>query len=105
MMDFQNTSYDEHEDVSDLIYVAPEAPIESGKLKEWRDRRRTLKVRIHPLLNMAISWISCTDIYKNVNKKGVNVFSDEESILYTLHTPIFFLNSCQIRIFSLRMFL
>ncbi|KTW29844.1 hypothetical protein T552_01048 [Pneumocystis carinii B80] len=97
-MDFQDTSYDEQEEVVDFTYVAPDAPIEAGKLKEWRDGRRTLKVVIHPLLNMAISWISIVDFHKRPKEKQEYVFSPEESVLYTVHTPVFFLNSCQVRL-------
>ncbi|QSL64994.1 hypothetical protein MERGE_002298 [Pneumocystis wakefieldiae] len=97
-MDFQDTSYEEQEEASNITYIAPDAPIESGKLKEWRDRRRTLKVVTHPLLNVAISWISAVDIYGEAREKQVCAFSAEESTLYTLHTPGFFLNPCQVRL-------
>ncbi|KAG4306490.1 hypothetical protein PORY_000478 [Pneumocystis oryctolagi] len=100
-MDLQDTSYEEQEESNNLINItAPYAPIDTGKLKEWRNRQRTLKVVIHPLLNMSISWISGTNIHtssKTKNKK-IYTFSPEESILYTLHTPSFFLNSYQINL-------
>ncbi|KTW32656.1 uncharacterized protein T551_00141 [Pneumocystis jirovecii RU7] len=100
-MDLQDISYEEQNESNNLINItSPNAPIESGKLKEWRDLQRTLKAVVHPLLNISISWISGTNIYKDsrILKKKKSTFSPEESILYTLHTPIFFLNPCQIKL-------
>ncbi|KAG5439482.1 hypothetical protein PCANB_002056 [Pneumocystis canis] len=100
-MDLQDISYDEQEELNNLMnIIVPNAPIESGKLKEWKERRRTLKVVIHPLLNMSISWISGENIHTDIRtkKKQIYEFSQEESVLYTLHTPAFYLNPCQVHL-------
>ncbi|KAK9376883.1 Nup85 nucleoporin-domain-containing protein [Lipomyces chichibuensis] len=57
----RGTSEDEEEvkDDDDTVftYTLQDAPIAAGRLRDWQDRKRTLKFRLPPLYNNGIAWI------------------------------------------------
>ncbi|KAK9333167.1 Nup85 nucleoporin-domain-containing protein [Lipomyces starkeyi] len=59
--DIRDTSEDDEEvkdeDDSVFTYTLQDAPIAAGRLRDWQDRKRTLKFRLPPLYNNGIAWI------------------------------------------------
>lgn len=76
----------ESSDEVDLpVYHLQNAPIENGKLNDWRSKGRTVAFKLHPFLRKGLAYINNKEFDENTLKS--DNFEEVESLVYEFSTP------------------